>query len=73
VIDGETDKTASRTGEPVIATARWGPPSSGLLDAQAGDGSADDELLDLLGAFEDVADLIRLLLQVLDSACELGN
>ncbi|MDH3706079.1 MAG: hypothetical protein OES57_08430 [Acidimicrobiia bacterium] len=25
----------------------------GLLDAQAGDGPADDELLDLLGAFED--------------------
>src|SRR3546814_4863610 len=28
-----------------------------LLDAQSGDGSGDDELLDLLGAFEDVHDL----------------
>src|SRR5687768_9331577 len=29
----------------------------GLLDAEAGDGPGDDELLDLLGAFEDVHDL----------------
>jgi hypothetical protein len=31
----------------------------GLLDPEAGDGPADDELLDLLGAFEDVEDLGR--------------
>ena len=30
---------------------------SGLLDAEAGDGPGDDELLDLLGALEDVEDL----------------
>ncbi len=29
----------------------------GLLDTDARDGSGDDELLDLLGAFEDVEDL----------------
>jgi len=32
--------------------------SSGLLDPQTGDRSADDQLLDLLGAFEDVVGLI---------------
>src|SRR4029453_7140915 len=31
--------------------------AGGLLDAEAGDGPADDELLDLLGALEDVVDL----------------
>ena len=39
-----------------MATLRGRPPI-GLLDAQSGDGSGDDELLDLLGAFEDVVDL----------------
>src|SRR5690349_2786106 len=38
---------------------------AGLLDAQAGDRSADHELLDLLGAFEDVVDL-GVAVQVLD-------
>ena len=32
-------------------------PTSELLDAQSRDGPADDELLDLLGAFEDVVGL----------------
>ena len=31
-------------------------PWSGLLDAHSGDGSANHQLLDLLGAFEDVHD-----------------
>ena len=34
-------------------------PLECLLDAHARDGSADDELLDLLGPFEDVVGLIR--------------
>src|SRR5690606_19925797 len=34
-------------------------PGWRLLDAQAGDGPADHELLDLLGALEDVEDLRR--------------
>jgi hypothetical protein len=31
-----------------------------LLDAHAGDGTGDNQLLDLFGAFEDVVDPLRL-------------
>jgi len=44
--------SAARTSASVATPSR-AEPSPLLLDAQAGDGSADHQLLDLLGAFED--------------------
>jgi hypothetical protein len=36
---------------------RWITPAQRSFNAQTGDGAGDHQLLDLLGAFEDVVDL----------------